>query len=318
MRRVGEIVNAFSLNREKLVLIPAMPGREGRAEPSIGLVDDEQTEDSDASTEWLPQLAVDHVRLLRHLLPDFSVPDPVAEPRLIDLFTEATKVPRLDFKVFLNISTGKMVNPSDESRNVAFKVDTIRAVFEQIRRRMRESGMSDELLDKALIDGGRQAGDAFGAAITASLGDSSPAERLNAWCTFDTEVGFGHLQSAEVDRQAGWPEASDAYQVRITDPFLTITGGGGKVLEGYTIGVLCQILPTTADVLSNATPPVVLDENQRPAIGDVVAPLRPRVADSSPKTMIRWSSPLPAADVFWQSDTLVADVALPKSGPRNP
>jgi len=88
---------------------------------------------------------------------------------------------------FLDKKTGKLLNPSDGSRNVSFKVETFNTILNVVNNK------------NILFDAGYQPGVKFGNTFNDILIKENiftPIEIIKKWFEFDSDVGFGsfHLE----------------------------------------------------------------------------------------------------------------------------
>ena len=167
----------------------------------------------------------------------------------------------------LQRETGAMINPSDESRNVSFKVSTFNFMVEEIRNGLvqvfHESGQDtgitssdiEAYFSQALRYSGAQCGARFGSALSSmwNVGITggedeflTEVDRIKKWCDFDSDIGFGRLSFEKEDAEKGAIEGGEIY---LRESFLTATGQGGvkphdrcEFMAGYIEGVLRTIL----------------------------------------------------------------------------
>lgn len=213
-------------NPDALSYLHAVPGREA----SIGATVSLDSVDEDSS------LAAEHVRLAGLLTGIGEIRDRNrnGDDRLHGLLAVARDVPQIDFKLFRGVAKGRMINLADHARNVAFKVSTIDAVFGFIASEMGEA-VTEEVQGQIFFRAGETAGKAFGEAIATDLRDFDLAERLRAWCEFDTATGFGAMTVTERESMQG-----RSIEVRVRDAFLS-QDGGARVLEGYVHAVASRL-----------------------------------------------------------------------------
>lgn len=220
-----------------LAFLAAAPGHEGSSNPTIPL--------SGGVTD--SPLALDHLRLLRRLIPELSERHRSFDLSLSAVFLQAEAAMAIDYKVYRGVARGIMINLDDQSRNVAFRVATIATVLKNV-----VAGVPAETVgavEQSLRRAGRVAGQAFGDALVRSFTSLELREigpRLAAWCAFDMSTGFGGMTSTESDEVPG------RFEVRIADAFLNPTDGGAPVLEGYVAGVLEMLVRPPAEAITAA------------------------------------------------------------------
>lgn len=143
---------------------------------------------------------------------------------------------------------GELVSPDDGARNVAFKAQT----FANLLLDLIEAIQARRDVEAALFDAGFHTGSDFGTEL-AQVWRSSPRgapetdiERLERWCDFDSEAGFGRF-SVRVEEHS---EGELRGKVELRNSFLrvlpsrTVTVNLCCLMEGYVKGVLVAILNT--------------------------------------------------------------------------
>jgi predicted hydrocarbon binding protein len=157
---------------------------------------------------------------------------------------------------------GTLINPSDESRNISFKVETINLLLNSVAKAFTERHGVEEA--RAVFErAGYEAALIFGERIHEKWGLEHPedtlAERIDRWCTFDSDVGWGRLVS-ELKVDEDTDEISGV--VRLLDNFQTYKRSEGEypdcfLMHGYIRGVL--------ESLTDGTPLTVeCDQTQCP------------------------------------------------------
>lgn len=138
----------------------------------------------------------------------------------------------------LNEESGKMINPADNSWNVAFRVDTLLGFVDSL---VANAGAPAEVVADALHRAGYAAAANFSEflreawAVGAKGGKATVAKRLQEWCGFDSRVGFGRFEGHLLGRYSG--------EVVVTNNFL-IAERTPKDLNlcGFMSGYICRIL----------------------------------------------------------------------------
>jgi len=103
------------------------------------------------------------------------------------------------FKSYYMVDSGKMINPIDRERNVAFRLDTLQALVEGLvqKGRGRVSGKEfyDELY-RAGYDAAARFSEYLAGKWAADQLEKTPEERAQEWCEFDSSVGFGRFDAS--------------------------------------------------------------------------------------------------------------------------
>ena len=182
------------------------------------------------------------------------------------------------------LTTGALINPTDNSRNVAFKVETFQLLLKGLEDGLvqllheenvgrgaitipshhgshgPESLVRPHLLDSVLRSAGQKCGQCFGRAL--AEGWSSKIElgieaKIRQWCEFDSDVGFGKF---DVDPTTIEVKGSRlvSCDIRLRESFLTpaedtcFKKAGDhqfcSLMTGYIQGVLSEILKCQLDV----------------------------------------------------------------------
>ena len=160
--------------------------------------------------------------------------------------------------------TGSMVNPSDESRNVAFKVTTFNFLLDELRNGLlnsltKLSGVRHKEINKAFDDAlrhaGSECGKQFGEDLMSVWGadgmiQMTETEMVKQWALFDSDVGFGRLTFVEETADRGMDLAGS---IHVHETFLTNINESKSILAphphgrcafmcGYIEGVLGAVL----------------------------------------------------------------------------
>ncbi len=121
-----------------------------------------------------------------------------------------TDLDEMDRVFRLERESGALINPSDGSRNVSFKVETFQLLLlglqDGLERSLGQNGNSNEIaaeFKKLLFSAGQRCGKRFGESLR-ELWAADEAEdrqkrvgieeRLRRWCLFDSDVGFGRFE----------------------------------------------------------------------------------------------------------------------------
>jgi predicted hydrocarbon binding protein len=155
---------------------------------------------------------------------------------------------------FLEESGGTIINPSDGSANVAFKVSTFVAFLEALCRRIAETAASSgggdaeaqAAVDAALFDAGREAAAEFSSYLVSILfagrdkSKESLWEEVEMWCSFDSTVGFGRFEAQP------WGKGESEGRVIVRNNFLARGRSPNRpnlcaFLRGYMTRVLDRI-----------------------------------------------------------------------------
>jgi len=152
-------------------------------------------------------------------------------------------------------SRGTLINPADQSRNISFKVETINLILSSLGASLQNSTSLEKARDAFLI-AGYAAGKMFGDRILEKWDLEFPADnivdRLNRWCDFDSDVGWGRLtNNLCIDEQKG--QISGV--IRLVDNFQTYKRSDAKhpdcsLMFGYIKGVLesfCSGVPLSVE-----------------------------------------------------------------------
>lgn len=140
-------------------------------------------------------------------------------------------------------SRGTLINPADQSRNIAFKVETINRILETLGKEL-ERNTDQATAHQAFFAAGYGAGRQFGERILEKWELDHPTDsiidRINRWCDFDSDVGWGRLTNdLRVDESQGQISGS----IMLLDNFQTYKRGEREcpdcsLMFGYIKGVL--------------------------------------------------------------------------------
>lgn len=171
---------------------------------------------------------------------------------------QATTVARLFEQ---NIQTGDLRNPADRARNVAFRVDTFSNVLvqmakylkdEEVRLGVRETTATRNA-EVSLEDAGLSCGANFARQLLAKWQDEKGKcdltleRRLEEWCLFDSDVGFGLFKSS---LRKSKPLVGE---IRLLNSFLHDTRRQYRVnilafVKGYVGGIVATLTDGVAQV----------------------------------------------------------------------
>lgn len=141
---------------------------------------------------------------------------------------------------------GVLINGSDGSRNIAFKVESMNSIFSTIRSQF-ETLADTNAATNMFCNAGRVAGENFGRVMNqkwdlASV-NISLTDKITKWCEFDSDVGWGRLDNnVVVDESQGTIRG----EIHLTENFLIFNKKKSVPCEchfmvGYTQGVLEEI-----------------------------------------------------------------------------
>ena len=137
---------------------------------------------------------------------------------------------------------GEMLNPDDDNRNIAFKVETFLSFLCDFHKTLEDEFKNPEIaktvMGKALLKAGEQCGSAFGKSLANSFKDKkylvSDESKIMKWCEFDTRAGFGFMSYNEKE-----------HKLTVTNLFLHAPHSSEsytEFFEGYAKGVLEELL----------------------------------------------------------------------------
>lgn len=130
---------------------------------------------------------------------------------------------------FVVVEEGRLVNPEDQSWNVAFRRDTITSTFDRLYREIYEreysptkknKKLATKAAAKTLFETGASAAEEFGRYAGTGLREGadgqtlSDEETIRKWCEFDSRVGFGKFRAV-------FDAAGRSGEIRLVNSFLT-------------------------------------------------------------------------------------------------
>lgn len=155
---------------------------------------------------------------------------------------------------------GMLLNPSDNSRNISFKVETLVSIFstvhEGITKWCKPAGEGEvkskyELASRLLFEAGYRSGSRFGWTMHDTIQKEHPElelrDRIEKWCDFDSDVGFGRFSVEHLQEEPRTVEEVEfiyyRIDIRLSFSFLTYRQGKKDVnlcsfMSGYIRGVL--------------------------------------------------------------------------------
>ena len=174
----------------------------------------------------------------------------------------------------LDSKTGALINPNDGTRNVSFKVETFQLLLQGLEKGLenpkegtltaaRPQNNPDQTqasLAHLLFHAGTQCGQRFGDSLASQLSESfemSTQEKIQKWCHFDSDVGFGKFELDIFSIETRGPLLLRC-DVILQESFLTpssdtqFRSGPHKYCElmrGYVQGVLERLLNLAEDAL---------------------------------------------------------------------
>lgn len=138
---------------------------------------------------------------------------------------------------------GIMINPEDRQRNVSFRTDTFINMMGGIYDKVRSLSSKEEA-DEIFFQSGYAGGSNFGSRLAVQMENSrmKNEERLEQWCRFDSQVGWGKFSiDVSIDEEAGTLEG----QLKINECFIVDKAGNRRVcayIRGYCEGVIETLL----------------------------------------------------------------------------
>jgi predicted hydrocarbon binding protein len=185
------------------------------------------------------------------------------ESRLSYIETEEPATSKREFEWYK--MRGMLINSSDGSRNIAFKVETFVNILASIYEGMVENlvpkdGLStrdvDQMAKSIIFESGYLSGSKFGWTMHELYQQERKLlelkEKVEKWCAFDSDVGFGMLSlDGEIEREEKTSEAGHRYddlalRIKLTDNFIVYKQETWQVnlcsfMCGYIQGVLEKI-----------------------------------------------------------------------------
>lgn len=151
---------------------------------------------------------------------------------------------------YLNPGEGVMENPADEARNVSLRVDTLVNLLVNFYKGYKDRSekisriQPEELFSDILFESGRDCGTAFGTNLAKQRfrgRNLSDPEKIEDWCNFDSDVGFGGMKLTGENQIL-------INNLFLVDPDIKDSEKLIHFARGYITGVLSQILDSTVDV----------------------------------------------------------------------
>jgi len=157
---------------------------------------------------------------------------------------------------FVVVDEGRLVNPEDQSWNVAFRRDTITSTFDRLYQeiyereysRTKDKKLATKAAADALFETGVSAAEEFGSYAGTGLREVadgqtlSDEETIRKWCEFDSRVGFGKFRAVfDAKGRSG--------EIRLVNNFLTANRAPEEAnlcsfMTGYITRVLQGIYDT--------------------------------------------------------------------------
>ncbi len=142
---------------------------------------------------------------------------------------------------------GIIVNQSDDSRNISYKVDTINRMLTVVYNKTKDLA-GEDAAKEMLFEMGYDSGSAFGRVMNErweiEKEDVTFKEKFERWCDFDSEVGWGRFSSSlTVDEEEGAINGN----LSIKENFLCYNRKKNDVklcefMKGYCEGVIEELL----------------------------------------------------------------------------
>lgn len=184
------------------------------------------------------------------------------QSKLSYLETEEKEISLREFEWYKQ--RGMLINKSDGSRNIAFKVETfvniLSTMYKGITEQMVPKDSSsekkiDEIARGIVFESGYQGGSKFGWTMheiyQREKRQLDLKQKIEKWCAFDSDVGFGMLNldgDIETKRRNGRGHVFDelAFKIRLSDNFIVFKLETWQVnlcsfMCGYIQGVLEKI-----------------------------------------------------------------------------
>lgn len=148
--------------------------------------------------------------------------------------------------IALNRKRGLIINQSDGTRNISYKVDTINRMLSVVYRKVSALANEGEA-QQLLYDMGYDSGSAFGRVMHERWelkDDLCLNDKITMWCDFDSEVGWGRFENNLVINEE---EGTIDGTIDINENFLCYNRKKDDVkicnfLKGYCEGVLEELL----------------------------------------------------------------------------
>ncbi len=148
--------------------------------------------------------------------------------------------------IALNRKRGLIINQSDGTRNISYKVETINRMLSVVYEKVTALS-SEEDANSVLYDMGYDSGSAFGCVMNGQWelkNNLTLNDKVTMWCDFDSEVGWGRfINNLNIDEEEG----SISGTIDISENFLCYNRKRDDVkicifLKGYCEGVLEELL----------------------------------------------------------------------------
>lgn len=169
---------------------------------------------------------------------------PISEPPVPEPTTDEDETEMVN--IALNRKRGLIINQSDGTRNISYKVETINRMLSVVYEKVTALA-SEEDANSVLYDMGYDSGSAFGCIINGRWeleNNLSLNDKITMWCDFDSEVGWGRfVNNLKIDEEEGTISGT----IDINENFLCYNRKKGDVkicvfLKGYCEGVLEELL----------------------------------------------------------------------------
>lgn len=166
-------------------------------------------------------------------------------PEYADRFGMLRSGVRVARSYYLLQDAGMMINPADQSWNVAFRVDTLLSFIDAL---VAGEGGASETAERTLFSGGYTAAKQFSEYLRSQWSGETvretPQSKLLKWCDFDSSVGFGRFRALLSGDSAGEYATGDATgEILVNNNFLI----SGRTVEdqnlcGFMAGYITRIL----------------------------------------------------------------------------
>lgn len=200
-------------------------------------------------------LQIDVVRILSQLCPrrtrnkkQRATVEDDAAALWFDAYKQPLPVTHVLREFILIPEHGAMLNADDGSRNVAFRVETFLKFLNNFYDNfLPQSKVTDKaarqheaqiITNKALLNSGRECGQAFGRALSAKLrakNYSNNEAKIKEWCRFDTRAGFGRLEYVH-------PDKLTVHNLFLHNPKVTKHRDFTEFFRGYAEAVITQLV----------------------------------------------------------------------------
>jgi hypothetical protein len=141
---------------------------------------------------------------------------------------------------YLISDDGQMINPADQTWNVAFRVDTLVGTLDSIFKKI-SAATEPKQAQTTLFDSGYGAAEEFSEYLRKHWATTLPVKlRLDEWCDFDSKVGFGKFFN---ELAAG----ETAGTITIMNNFLLAGPKTDSDLCSFMTGYITRVLETIYD-----------------------------------------------------------------------